>query len=79
MVQGYCPHFHEVMDLNDCYFCYFKKIVKLTVFLGFRNGRLITVVESTFENVESAFHVVDYFITNPRDADKQIAEWKDSR
>jgi len=24
---GYCPHFHEVMDLNDCYFCYFKKIV----------------------------------------------------
>jgi hypothetical protein len=22
---GYCPHFHEVMDLNDCFFCYFKK------------------------------------------------------
>ena len=50
--------------------------MKLTVFLGFRNGRLITVVESTFENVESAFHVVDYFITNPRDAEKQIIEWR---
>lgn len=24
--KGYCPHFREVMDLNDCYFCYFKKI-----------------------------------------------------
>jgi hypothetical protein len=27
MVQGYCSHFREVMDLNDCYFCFFKKIV----------------------------------------------------
>lgn len=53
--------------------------MKTTTFLGFRNGRLITVVESTFENVESAFHVVDYFITNPRDADKQIAEWRASK
>lgn len=24
--RGYCPHFREVMDLNDCYFCYFKKL-----------------------------------------------------
>jgi len=23
--KGYCPHFREVMDLNDCFFCYFKK------------------------------------------------------
>lgn len=26
---GFCPHFREVMDLNDCYFCYFKKKAKL--------------------------------------------------
>ena len=25
-VKGWCPHFKEVMDLNDCYFCFFKKI-----------------------------------------------------
>lgn len=25
--SGYCPHFREVMDLNDCFFCFFKKIV----------------------------------------------------
>jgi hypothetical protein len=23
---GYCPHYREVMDLSDCYFCFFKKI-----------------------------------------------------
>lgn len=22
--MGYCPHFREVMDRNDCFFCYFK-------------------------------------------------------
>jgi len=22
--HGYCPHFCEVMDLSDCYFCFFK-------------------------------------------------------
>ena len=26
--KGYCPHFGEAMDLNDCYFCYFKKVKK---------------------------------------------------
>ena len=27
--RGFCPHFGEVMDLADCYFCYFKKIEPL--------------------------------------------------
>jgi len=26
--KAYCPHFREVMDLNDCFFCYFKKVKK---------------------------------------------------
>lgn len=26
--RGYCPHFNEVMDLDDCFFCYFKKVKK---------------------------------------------------
>lgn len=25
-MKGYCPHFREVMDLEDCFFCYFQKI-----------------------------------------------------
>ena len=49
----------------------------ITTFLGFRNGKLITVVESTVDNFESAVDV-DYIIDNPQDAEKQIAEWKKS-
>jgi hypothetical protein len=44
-------------------------------FLGFRNGKLITVVESTIDNFESAVDV-DYIVANPQDAEKQITEWK---
>ena len=22
--RGYCPHFGEVMDLDNCFFCHFK-------------------------------------------------------
>jgi len=24
-MEGYCPHFQEVMELDNCYFCNFKK------------------------------------------------------
>lgn len=53
------------------------KETAITIFLGFRNGKLITVVESTVDNFESAVDV-DYTIDNPQDAEKQIAEWKKS-
>jgi hypothetical protein len=23
-MKGYCPHFREEMDLDDCYFCFWK-------------------------------------------------------
>lgn len=49
--------------------------MKLTTFLGFRNGRLITVVESTVDNFESAVDV-DYVVTDPREVEKQIIEWR---
>jgi len=52
--------------------------MKLTIFLGFRNGKLITVVESTVQDFESAVDV-DYVVTDPRDVLKQIAEWKNSQ
>lgn len=25
-MKGYCPHFREITDLEDCFFCYFKRI-----------------------------------------------------
>lgn len=25
-MRGFCPHFREVMDLEDCFFCYFKRV-----------------------------------------------------
>jgi len=52
--------------------------MKLTVFLGFRNGRLITVVESTVQDFNDAVDV-DYVVTNPKDVMKQIAKWKSSQ
>lgn len=52
--------------------------MKLTTFLGFRKGKCITIVQTTLDNVENAFHV-DYFVANPQDAEKQIAEWKSSQ
>lgn len=24
-MRGYCPHFGEIMELENCYFCNFKK------------------------------------------------------
>jgi hypothetical protein len=27
-MKGYCPHFDEIMDLEDCFFCYFNKVLK---------------------------------------------------
>lgn len=52
--------------------------MKLTTFLGFRNGKLITVVESTVQDFRDAVDV-DYVVTDPRDVLKQIAEWKSSQ
>lgn len=44
-------------------------------FFGFRNGKLITVVQSTSEEYDNAVDV-DYSVANPQEAEKQIAEWK---
>lgn len=45
------------------------------VFLGFRNGELVTVIYSVVDEVENAIDM-DYYIADPQDAEKQIAEWK---
>lgn len=52
--------------------------MKLTTFFGFRNGKLITVVESTVPDFRDAVDV-DYVVTDPQDVQKQITYWKSSR
>lgn len=47
----------------------------LYTFFVFRNGKLISVVQSTVDIYESAIDG-DYVIDNPQEAEKQIAQWK---
>lgn len=49
--------------------------MKLFTFFGFRNGKLVTVVQSTIEDYTDATDLY-MIVENPQDAEKQIAEWK---
>ncbi|GAG90303.1 unnamed protein product [marine sediment metagenome] len=51
--------------------------MKTSTFFGFRHGKLVTVVMSIMDEVEDAIDC-NYYITNPEDAEKQIADWKNS-
>lgn len=44
-------------------------------FFVFRNGKVISIVQSTVDNFESAIDG-DYTVKDPQDAEKQIAQWK---
>ena len=44
-------------------------------FFGFKNRRLVTVIYSLFDETEDAIDC-DYYTADPKDAEKQIAEWK---
>ena len=45
------------------------------VFLGFRNGKLVTVIHSIVEEAENAIDM-DYYVTDPQEAEKQVSQWK---
>ena len=45
------------------------------VFLGFRNGKLATVIYSALEDVENAIDM-DSYVTDPQEAEKQVSQWK---
>jgi len=47
----------------------------MRVFLGFRNGKLTTVIYSTLDEVENAIDM-DYYVANPQEAEKQVSQWK---
>jgi hypothetical protein len=44
-------------------------------FLGFRNGKLVTVIQSTLKEVENAIDM-DNYVMAPQEAEQQIAKWK---
>jgi len=50
-------------------------MLKKYTYFGFKNGKLITVITSTMDDVEDAIDCT-YYIGNIQDAEKQIEEWK---
>jgi len=59
---------------NPLYF--FKgENMKLYTYFGYRHGKLTTVVTSIMDDGEDAINC-NYYIAEPRDAEKQIEEWK---
>lgn len=47
----------------------------MNTYFGFKNRKLVTVVQTTEDCFDCAIDM-DYVISNPQDAEKQIAEWK---
>ena len=45
------------------------------VYLGFQNGKIVTVIYSILEDHEAAIDC-DYYVNHPQDAEEQITEWK---
>lgn len=45
------------------------------IFLGFRNGKLHTVIYSVLDDVENAIDM-DRYVADPQEAEQQFAKWK---
>ncbi len=52
-----------------------KTNMRTNTFLGFRNGKLVSVVSTTLDNYNDAVDC-DRYVKNPENAEKQIKEWK---
>ena len=52
-------------------------MTKKFTYFGFRHGQLTTVIVSTMDTVEDAIDCNRY-VDAPKDAEKQIEEWKNS-
>ena len=61
-VKKWCPHFKEVMDLNDCFFCFFKHKEEL------RNERNSTIETNPMQ--KGSTNKND--LTNPNSLEKNI-------
>ena len=50
-------------------------MLKIYDYFGFRHGKLVTIIQSTMDNVEDALDC-NYYIDDPQEPEKQIEEWK---
>lgn len=47
----------------------------MKTFFGFRNGKLVTVVQTTDNAGYRSATDVDYTVEDPQEAERQIVEW----
>lgn len=52
-----------------------KQNMRTNTFLGFRNGKLVSIVTTTMDNYNDAVDC-DRYVKNPENVEKQIKEWK---
>ncbi len=48
---------------------------KIRTYFGFKNGKLVSVLQSVNGDVKKAVDCT-YYITEPQEAEKQIEKWK---
>jgi hypothetical protein len=48
---------------------------KIYTYLGFKNGKLVSVLQSVNGNVKEAVDC-NYYVKDPQEVDKQIDQWK---
>lgn len=48
---------------------------KIHTFFGFKNGKLVSVLQSVDDDVKIAMDCT-YYITEPQEVEKQIEKWK---
>jgi len=48
---------------------------KIYTYFGFKNGNLVSVVQSTNKDTKEAL-ACSYFIADPQQVEEQIAKWK---
>ena len=48
---------------------------KIRTYFGFKNGKLVSVLHSTNDDLKKAVEC-NYYITEPQEAEKQIDKWK---
>jgi len=48
---------------------------KIHTYLGFKNGKLVSVLQSMDDDVKKAVDC-NYYITEPQEVEKQIEKWR---
>ena len=51
---------------------------KIHTYFGFKNGKLVSVLQSVNDDVKKAVNCA-YYIAEPQEGEKQIEEWKKRR